>query len=62
MSPDDSHPMNPAQQGGAATLLSSPDRFYNRELSWVQFNHRVLEESRNPNYPLFERVRFLSIG
>ena len=56
----------PTQLGFLPTLpslLSRPQSpFIHRDLSWLQFNERVLNEPRDPSNPLFERIKFLAIS
>ncbi len=54
-------PMPPPNDQPAKADFSAPKNFINRELSWLEFNRRVLEEAQDPAQPLLERVKFLGI-
>src|SRR5438045_7907854 len=54
-------PLPEAPEHPRSRRFAAPENFINRELSWLQFNRRVLEEAQDATQPLIERVKFLSI-
>src|SRR5213595_2457030 len=54
-------PLREPTERPAGTKFSAPENFLNRELSWLEFNKRVLEEAQDATVPLLERLKFLAI-